>query len=34
MAAWHGVVSAQHVARGVWLGIARTNHGRVPGLLR
>ncbi|MBK6871107.1 MAG: EVE domain-containing protein [Kineosporiaceae bacterium] len=34
MAAWLGVVSAEHVARGVALGIAQTNHGKRTGLAR
>jgi hypothetical protein len=34
MAAWLGVVSAEHVARGVRLGIAQTNHGKRTGLAR
>jgi EVE domain len=34
MTAWLGVVSADHVARGVSLGIAQTNHGRRTGLAR
>jgi hypothetical protein len=34
MAAWLGVVSADHVARGVSLGIAQTNHGKRTGLDR
>jgi len=33
-AAWLGVVSAEHVARGVGLGIAQTNHGKKAGLAR
>jgi hypothetical protein len=32
--AWLGVVCAEHVARGVSLGIAQTNHGRRTGLAR
>lgn len=31
---WLGVVSAQHVRRGVELGIAQVHHGRRPGLAR
>jgi hypothetical protein len=34
MAAWLGVVSAEHVARGVELGIVQTNHGKRSGLAR
>ena len=34
MAAWLGVVSAEHVARGVSLGIAQVNHGKRAGLAR
>jgi hypothetical protein len=34
MAAWLGVVSAEHVARGVSLGIAQINHGKRAGLAR
>jgi hypothetical protein len=34
MAGWLGVVSAEHVARGVHLGIAQTNHGKRSGLAR
>jgi EVE domain len=34
MSAWLGVVSADHVARGVGMGIAQTNHGRRSGLAR
>lgn len=34
MAAWLGVVSAEHVARGVALGIAQTNHGKRTDLAR
>lgn len=34
MTAWLGVVSAEHVARGVRLGIAQTNHGKRSGLAR
>lgn len=34
MPAWLGVVSAEHVARGVALGIVQTNHGRRSGLAR
>jgi hypothetical protein len=34
MAAWLGVVSAEHVARGVALGIAQINHGKRAGLAR
>lgn len=34
MAGWLGVVSAEHVARGVRLGIAQTNHGKRSGLAR
>lgn len=31
---WLGVVSAEHVRRGVELGIAQINHGKRPGLAR
>lgn len=34
MGAWLGVVSAEHVARGVRAGIAQTNHGKRSGLAR
>lgn len=34
MTAWLGVVSAQHVARGVALGIAQIGHGKRAGLAR
>jgi hypothetical protein len=34
MAAWLGVVSAEHVVRGVSLGIAQINHGKRAGLAR
>lgn len=34
MAAWLGVVSAEHVARAVGLGIAQVHHGRRAGLAR
>ena len=34
MTAWLGVVSADHVARGVGLGIAQIGHGRKAGLAR
>jgi hypothetical protein len=34
MSAWLGVVSADHVARGVSLGIAQINHGKRAGLVR
>lgn len=34
MAAWLGIVSAEHVARGVSLGIAQINHGGRAGLAR
>jgi len=34
MSAWLGVVSAEHVARGVSLGIAQINHGKRGGLAR
>lgn len=34
MTAWLGVVSAEHVARGVLLGIAQIGHGKRPGLAR
>ena len=34
MTYWLGVVSADHVRRGVELGIAQDNHGRRAGLLR
>jgi hypothetical protein len=34
MTAWLGVVSADHVARGVGLGIARIGHGSRSGLAR
>lgn len=34
MTAWLGVASAEHVARGVSLGIAQIGHGRRPGLAR
>jgi len=34
MSAWLGVVSAEHVARGVELGIAQIGHGKRAGLAR
>ncbi|CAN3700758.1 hypothetical protein MMX123_00747 [Microbacterium sp. MM2322] len=34
MTAWIGVASAEHVARGVALGIAQIGHGKRPGLAR
>ena len=34
MPAWLGVVSAEHVARGVALGIVQTNHGKRSGIAR
>jgi hypothetical protein len=34
MVAWLGVVSAEHVARGVGLGIAQVHHGKRAGLAR
>jgi hypothetical protein len=34
MPAWLGVVSAEHVARGVSLGVAQINHGKRAGLAR
>lgn len=34
IAAWLGVVSAEHVQRGVSLGIAQINHGKRAGLAR
>lgn len=34
MTAWLGVVSAEHVARGVTLGIAQLNHGQRGPLAR
>ena len=34
MTSWLGVVSADHVARGVRLGIVQTNHGHRGGLAR
>lgn len=34
MTAWLGVASAEHVARGVGLGIAQIGHGKRPGLAR
>jgi hypothetical protein len=34
MAGWLGVVSAEHVAHGVSLGIAQINHGQRSGLAR
>jgi hypothetical protein len=34
MTSWLGVVSADHVARGVRLGIVQTNHGERAGLAR
>lgn len=34
MNAWLGVVSAEHVRRGVGLGIAQTGHGKRAGLAR
>ena len=34
MTAWLGVVSADHVARGVELGIAQIGHGKKAGLAR
>lgn len=34
MSAWLGVVCADHVTRGVQLGIAQTNHGRRTGIAR
>jgi hypothetical protein len=34
MGAWLGVVSAEHVRRGVGLGIAQIGHGKRPGLAR
>ncbi len=34
MTAWLGIVSAEHVARGVALGIVQTNHGKRTGLAR
>ena len=34
MTAWIGVASAEHVARGVDLGIAQIGHGKHAGLAR
>ncbi|WP_188679977.1 EVE domain-containing protein [Subtercola lobariae] len=34
MSAWLGVVSRSHVERGVGLGIAQVNHGKMSGLTR
>ncbi|MCU1477362.1 MAG: hypothetical protein JWQ64_2055 [Subtercola sp.] len=34
MSAWLGVVSRSHVERGVGLGIAQVNHGKMAGLAR
>ena len=34
MTSWLGIVSADHVARGVRLGIVQTNHGQRAGLAR
>jgi hypothetical protein len=34
VANWLGVISAEHVRRAVWLGIAQINHGSRAGLAR